>query len=366
MTDLECMLRISMAEGVGAVTYRSLMEHFGEPEAILRASPQELQQCPEVGAKTAASLRRAATEIDVDREIALAEKCGVQIVPFGSEQYPRNLAMIYDPPIVLYVMGKLVEQDAMAIAVVGSRRGSYYGQRQAQRLSSDLAAMGFTIVSGLARGVDAAAHRGALGANGRTVAVLGSGLANVYPRENRELADLVSRRGAVVSELPLRTPPDAGNFPPRNRIISGLCLGVVVIEAALRSGSLITAKWALEQGREVFAVPGPIDSPYSRGPHQLIKDGAKLVESARDVVEELGPLSEVVETEDGEVVEDARTLALNVQEAAIFNVLSPSPKAIDQITRDANVDPAAAASTLMILEVKGLVKQLSGKRFVKA
>ena len=366
MTDLECMLRISMAEGVGAVTYRALIEHFGDPRAILQASSRELRQCPSVGGKAAAALERAAAEADTDRELALAEQCGVRIVPFGSDEYPRSLSLIYDPPIVLYVRGDLIEQDTMAIAVVGSRRCSYYGQRQAERIASGLATSGFTIVSGLARGVDAAAHRASLRATGRTIAVLGCGLARIYPRENDELADLVSRRGAVVSELPMSTPPDPGNFPPRNRLISGLSLGVVVVEAAVRSGSLITAKWALEQGREVFAVPGPIDSPYSRGPHHLIKDGAKLVESPRDVIEELGPLSEVVTTEDGDEIGDPRVLALNTQEAKVFAAASAAPKTIDEITREADVPPAAAASTLMILEVKGLVKQLSGKRFVKA
>jgi DNA processing protein len=218
----------------------------------------------------------------------------------------------------------------------------------------------------MARGIDTNAHTGAIKGKGRTIAVLGSGLGVIYPSENKELSEKIADNGAVISELPMSTPPNNRNFPPRNRIISGLSLGVLVVESTLRSGSAITAKWALEHGKEVFAVPGNIDSNYSRGTNKLIKDGAKLVEDINDIVEELGPLAESIHINDNEKVVDIRSLTLNSQENKIFSLLSSTPEAIDDITDKSGLPPSNVASILMILEVKRLVKQLSGKRFVKA
>jgi len=365
MSELEALLRLNMAQGVGAIKCRKLVEHFGSPEAVFGASESQLACVSDIGPRVAYGIREAARSADVESELKLAEQHQVRIVPYTDPSYPRNLRSVYDPPLLLYVKGELKDTDALAMAIVGSRRASFYGQSQAERLASGLATAGFCIISGLARGIDAAAHRGALKAKGRTIAVLGSGLARIYPREHGELADLVAKNGALLSELPMATAPNKGNFPPRNRLISGLALGVVVVEAAVYSGSLVTAKWAAEQGREVFAVPGPVDSLSSRGPHRLIKDGAKLVENVQDIVQELGPLAETLEIE-GETVEDPRALSLNAQESQIFNLLSSAPKSIDQIIEETGLPAAATASTLLILEIKKLAKQLSGKRFVKA
>jgi DNA processing protein len=268
--------------------------------------------------------------------------------------------------LVLYIKGDIVKNDTIALAIVGSRRCSYYGQSQAEKLSRQLAQVGFCIVSGMARGIDTNAHLGAIKGKGRTIAVLGCGLGVIYPRENMELSEKIASCGAVISELPMNTPPNSRNFPPRNRIISGLSLGVLIVEATHWSGSTITAKWALEQGKEVFAVPGNIDSRYSRGTNKLIKEGAKLVEEINDIVEELGPLAETIHINDDKKIEDVRSLTLNSQENKIFTLLSSTPKTIDEIITKTSLPPSNVASTLMILEVKRLVKQLSGKRFVKS
>lgn len=365
MVELEALIRLSMTKGVGAVTYKRLLEIFGSPEAILKASKRELVCVEGIGAELAERIAQSPREVDVEAEFDLASEMGVKIVPYTSDAYPRNLKSIYDPPLILYIKGEIRETDALALAMVGSRRSTYYGQTQAERMSASLANTGFCIVSGLARGIDAAAHRGALKAKGRTIAVLGNGLSTIYPSEHRELAEKIAENGALISELPLRTKPDGRNFPPRNRIISGLSLGVIVVEASLKSGSSITAQWALEQGKEVFALPGNIDSPYSRGTHKLIKEGAKLVECVDDILEELGPLAETLNSPDGENIEDPRSLALNGHEQKIFSVLSSNPMDIDEITEATGLLPSHVASTLMVLEIKKLVKQLAGKRFVK-
>ncbi|MGH7140445.1 MAG: DNA-processing protein DprA, partial [Pirellulales bacterium] len=258
--ELADTLRLSLTPGVGPRLRQSLLERFGSPSAIFAASQSELQSVPGIGAKLASVLRRARDEIDVAAEMELCRLQGVNIVPLGCPGYPRALEEIHDPPGVLFVRGKLESRDALAIAIVGSRHATRYGLVTAERLAGSLARAGLTIVSGLARGIDAAAHRGALGAGGRTIAVLGSGVLNIYPPEHDELSRQVMAQGAVVGEAPVRSPPLSGAFPQRNRLISGMTLGVVVIEAAVQSGALITARHALEQGRDVFAVPGPIDS----------------------------------------------------------------------------------------------------------
>lgn len=365
MTELEELVQINMTKGIGSVTFKALIERFGTTKAILNARQNELEMVPRVGAKLAQNIINSSNNTDVKNELNVAEKNNIKIIPYYSNEYPHNLKSIYDPPMLLYIKGNITENDIMSLAVVGSRTCTYYGKTQAERISRSLSQMGFTIVSGMARGIDTVAHSSALKAGGRTIAVLGCGLSRIYPKESHQLADKIIENGAVISELPLSSPPDKRNFPPRNRIISGLSLGVIVIEAALRSGSLITAKWALEHGKEVFAVPGPIDSTQSRGTHQLIKDGAKLVESTDDIVEELGPLSESLITKDGKEIKDPRSLRLNGQESKIFSILSSLPLGIDEIITATNLPASVVASTLMILEIKKAVKQLSGKRFVK-
>ena len=366
MTELEELVRINLTKGIGSVMYRSLLQRFGSNSAILNAEKEELKKVTGIGPKLAQNIMDASKSSCVDEEFNAAEKNNIKIVPYYSDDYPCNLKVIYDPPLILYIKGNVTESDIMSLAVVGSRSCSYYGQVQTDKISRALTQIGFTIVSGMARGIDTVAHNCALKAGGRTIAVLGCGLGYTYPKENMMLAEKIAENGAVISELPLSTPPDNRNFPPRNRIISGLSLGVVVIEAALRSGSLITAQWALEHGKEVFAVPGSIDSAQSKGTHKLIKEGAKLVESINDIVEELGPLSESLRNNNGVEVKDPRSLRLNGQEAKIFSILSSVPMGIDEIIGATRLPASVIASTLMILEIKKAVNQLSGKRFVKA
>jgi len=362
---LEDLLTLNMVEGLGVTLLSRLLERFGSPEAILAASRRELEEVEGVGSALSRNISKARKQIDARAQMKSAEKFAVKIITAASDDYPKPLRRIFDPPLVLYVKGEYKEEDALAMAIVGSRRASYYGKNQAERLAGSLAKMGFTIVSGMAWGIDSAAHRGALAAGGRTIAVLGSGLANPYPKGNEKLLAEIVENGAAISEFPLNFPPRPENFPRRNRLISGLCLGVVVVEAAERSGSLITARWAMEQGREVFAVPGPIDSTTSRGTHRLIKDGAKLVERVEDVIEELGPLAEVLTPVPQEEKPGAR--GLKPEEEKILEVLSPSePKSIEDIIAETGLTAQAASSVLMVLELRKLVKQLAGKRFVKA
>jgi DNA processing protein len=281
------------------------------------------------------------------------------------EAYPTNLRYIYDPPLKLYVKGKIIPEDNIAIAIVGSRRATYYGLKNAEDLSFELAAVGITIISGLARGIDSAAHRGALKAKGRTIAVLGSGLNVVYPEENKALAEEISCSGAVVSEFPLDAPPHSQNFPRRNRIISGLALGIVVVEAAKRSGALITANFALEQGREVFALPGKIDSFTSQGAHNLIKQGAKLVESTEDIIEELEPLRAVQARGARGSVRAKVVPKLPEEEGKVYSCLSNEPVQIDEIIQKAALSHGKLLTSLLKLEHKKLIKELPGKLFAK-
>jgi len=364
--DLENILCIHLTERVGAATYQRLLDHFGSPDAILAASMADLAQVPQLARKTAEQITKAKATADVDGELAAAERLGLRVLTYLDPDYPQGLKDLHDRPLVLYVKGELQPSDALAVGVVGARRCSNYGATQAARLSAGLTSVGVTVVSGLARGIDAAAHRGALKARGRTLAVVANGLGRVYPPEHRDLADEIAANGAVVSEVPIAVGPLRGNFPPRNRIISALSLGVVVVEASLRSGALITARWANEQGKQVFAVPGPIDSPISRGPHRLIREGAKLVEAWQDIVEEFGPLSQGVQVDDAAQTEHARTLTMTEREKQLFDLLSSSPKSIDDIIIEAALPPAIVNSTLTIMEIKRWVKQLSGKRFARA
>jgi DNA processing protein len=324
MTERQlAVFRLHLTDRVGAVTYKKLVRAFGSPEAALAAPESRLAEVSGIGRKIAREIASARSESAgrAEEELELAREHGVSILTLDDEDYPRALRTIYDPPLVLYVKGEITKRDGLACAIVGTRRSSYYGRSQAERIAGHLAGLGFTIVSGLARGIDSAAHRGALAGGGRTIAVLGNGLASVYPPENTDLAGEIERSGAVVSEFPREVEPFRDNFPRRNRVISGLSLGVLVVEGNRRSGSMITAKFASEQGREVFALPGKVDSPIARGPHALIKDGAKLVEGPEDILDEIGPSADVLDLagsakerdeaeegkggEEGEAVDDA-------------------------------------------------------------
>ncbi len=362
----DALIALNLTGMVGNVVYRRLRARAGSAGRVFLLSPRELAGVKGVRPKLVGRLRQSDLPEQVAEEKARAGEAGVRIITLEDDEYPGLLAGIFDPPLVLYLKGEFRSSDALAVAMVGARRSSHYGQKQARRLAGALALAGFTVVSGLARGIDAAAHEGALEAGGRTLAVIGCGLSQMYPQEHAELADRVAARGAVLSELPMGFPVLAENFPRRNRIISGLSLGVVVVEAATRSGSLISARWALEQGREVFAVPGPVDRPSFRGCHRLIREGAKLVETAEDILEELGPLERAVTTPEGVEVQDPRLLALSEEEQRVLSAVDSEPRDVDDVIRRAELPTSTVSAALFSLELKRLVVQLSGKQFVRS
>jgi DNA processing protein len=353
-------LRLALVPGVGPKMRRALLERFGSPRAVLEAAPSELRSVHGVGPKLTEKIVAARREIDAEGEIALCRQRGVQIVVDTDVGYPPLLGEIHDPPGVLFVRGQLKPQDGMAIAIVGTRHPTQYGLRQAERLAGSLARAGLTIVSGLARGIDGAAHRGALAAGGRTLAVLASGVLNIYPPEHDKLAEEIAARGAVLSESPPRAEPLAGAFPQRNRIISGLSLGVIVVEAGESSGALITARHAMEQGREVFAVPGRIEDRASRGCHRLIRDGVKLVQSPEDVLEELGPLFRPTPREDGQIVHHPAELLLNELEQQVLAAVGGEATSIDAMVAQTGLSVPQVLSTVSVLEMRRVIRRLSG------
>jgi DNA processing protein len=365
-------VRLACLPGVGSRARRDLLAHFGSPEAVLAASPAALASVPGVGRRLAKAIPGQADTTAADAVLDLCQERGVGILLEGSAGYPPLLGRISDPPGLLFVRGSIEPCDSLAIAIVGSRHATAYGRRIAWQLAGGLARAGYTIVSGLARGIDAAAHRGALDAGGRTLAVLGSGVLNIYPPEHADLADEVVARGGLLAEVPPQTAPQAGCFPQRNRIVSGLSLGVIVVEAAERSGALITARLAGEQGREVFAVPGPIDARLSRGCHGLIRDGARLVQGIDDVLDELGPLCEATLAADGRRVHAPAELRLDDVER---RVLAAFDGEADGATRAASIDDVIAASglatsqvlaTLGVLEMRRILRRLPGNRVERA
>jgi DNA processing protein len=363
--ELVEILRLCLVSGVGPRIRKALLERFGTPEAALRAAPSELRDVYGVGPKLTDKIVAAQREIDVEQEIAVCREHGIDILTEMHAAYPRVLREIHDPPGVLFVQGTLQPQDALAVGIVGTRHATPYGLRQAERLAGSLARAGLTIISGLARGVDAAAHRGALEAGGRTLAVLASGVLNIYPPEHKKLAAEVAAQGALMSESPPRAEPLAGTFPQRNRLISGLSLGVIVIEAGDRSGALITARHAMEQGREVFAVPGSVESRASRGCHRLIRDGARLVESADDVLEELGPLVEAAPGHDGREVHHPAELALNELEQQVLAAIGCEATSIDRLVAETRLPVPQILSTLSVLEMRHLIRRLSGTTVIR-
>jgi len=374
--DIEKWLRLIRADEVGPVTFGRLLKYFGSVDAALGASVGRLTKVEGIGSVTAERIAASREKFDACAELELAAKLGVWLVHTEDPRYPPVLKQIYDPPPVLYVKGTLCREDSLAVAIVGSRRCSLYGQEQASRLAHLLAASGFTIVSGMARGIDTAAHTGALAGEGRTIAVQGCGLSRVFPPENAKLFELISASGACICELPVRAEPLAEHFPPRNRIIAGLSLATIVVEAGLRSGALITAKTALESNREVMAVPGKVDSPLSQGPHYLIKQGAKLVESVEDVMEALGYVGDQLKEHTAAAAKEAtekveaplfETAKLNLKghEKVVHELLSKEPQHIDQIIADANLPAGVVNAGLVSLRLKGIIKQLPGNLFVR-
>ncbi|MEM8677845.1 MAG: DNA-processing protein DprA [Planctomycetota bacterium] len=355
-------LRLSMVDGVGPGLHRVLMDHFGSAGEVFAAAAPTLAQLPGIGTHLAQRIVRAPQEIDPAAELATCRRHGFSVLTWSDDEYPQSLREIADPPHALFVEGELTSREALSIAVVGSRHATAYGRRVAGRLASGLARAGFTVVSGLARGIDASAHRGALEAGGRTLAVLPAGLLQLYPREHRELAFDIARAGACVTEHPCEWPVRAGAFPRRNRIITGLSLGTIVVEAADRSGALTSARHALDQGREVFAVPGPIDSRMSRGCHALLRDGATLVESVDDVLEALGPLTAAAVIEKGEAaIRHPAELQLNDQEKQVLALIETEPTCIDQVLGALALPVPRVLSTISALEMRRLIRRVSGQ-----
>lgn len=362
--DLRYWFALKFVEGIGNLSFRYIVDALGSPRSAFHAAEGELAAL--TGKKAALNIKDFRDWEKADREVDLALSSGVSILKYTDPLYPKSLLNIYDFPPLLYVRGDLRESD-ICVAVVGSRAASSYGRYVTDRLCRDLAFNGVTIVSGLARGIDAAAHRAALTAKGRTIAVLGCGIDVIYPGENRELYAGIPKSGAIVTEFPFGTPPNAHNFPARNRIISGLSLGVVIIEATEKSGSLITARTALDQGREVFAVPGIIDAPGSRGTHMLLKQGAKLVENANDILEEIAPQVDIGNFEEIKEVKPSRAAdisALSAGEKSLIGVVSGEPRDVDTIIALSGRPAGETLAMLTDLEMRGYVEQLPGRMFI--
>lgn len=365
MTQTEALVALNMVTDVGSVRLNKLLEYFEKPENIFKASVRKLAEVLGIGAKISGQIA-SLTKEDLMKEISSVEKLHLKIITLYDKDYPENLKNIPGAPIVLYVSGELKEEDKSAIGIVGSRRASFYGLSSAEKFGFELAQNNFTVVSGMARGIDTCAHRGALKARGRTIAVIGSGFNNIYPSENKELAEEISKSGAVISEFPVDTKPLAHNFPRRNRVISGLSLGVLVVEAAQNSGALITADFALEQGRDVFAIPGKVDSANSFGTNELIKQGAKLVSSTDDILEEFNLKADVGSIPRLTERKEPRDLILvNCEEAVLYDLLSKQPLFIDEIVESTDFDLSRIMEALLGLQLKKLVKQLPGKQFIR-
>ncbi len=368
-TSLESWLWLRAIEGVGDATLLKLVQRWNAPEAVCGASIDELIEggCSR---QLAVAIRKgpgSEARRSIDRECTAIERHRFQVFSVLDRAYPARLNMIPDPPPLLYVAGTLTDQDALAVAMVGARKASPSGRALTEELSHDLAVAGITVVSGLARGVDAAAHRGALTANGRTIAVLGCGIDRTYPPEHHRLRAQIEEHGAVLSELPMGAPPHSHHFPRRNRIISGLCLGVIVTEAAMNSGSLITAKLAAEQGREVFAVPGYVKDETSRGTNGLLKDGAALIEQAQDVLDVLMPQL------DPELQAKLRATApmnktadhFGKDEALVYDALSYVPCTVNVVIEQTRLSAPAVMAALLSLELQQRVRQLPGQRYLR-
>jgi DNA processing protein len=364
MNSFEALVCLNIVSDIGSVRLAKLLEIFGNPENIFKAPLEKLIQVSGIGQEIATQIVSLKIE-DLDRELTLAKKYNLKIVTLEDEDYPKSLKNIPGAPLVLYIKGKLKDEDQLAIGIVGSRRASFYGLTNAHKIASELSQKGFTIISGMARGIDAYAHKGAIEAQGRTIAVMGSGFDHIYPKENKELAEDIARNGAVISEFPMDMLPLKQNFPRRNRIISGLSLGLLVVEAAKNSGALITADFALEQGRDVFALPGKIDSHTSFGTNGLIKQGAKLVSCVEDIIEEFEiPLAHSIKKEAQTEIE-AKSKLDNEDEAALFNCISKDTIQLDELVEKTNLDISKVSDILLRLQLKKLIRQLPGKHFVR-
>jgi DNA processing protein len=357
--DIRYWLGFNKVSGIGATRLRALIDYFGDLAVAWNATAHDLRQAG-LDRRSIANLLKARDKLDLDAEMERLERAGVRLLCWDDPGYPSNLRQVYNAPPLLYLRGSLEKRDEWAVALVGTRRASVYGKEAARMIGTGLAQAGVTVVSGLARGIDTVAHRASLDAGGRTIAVLGCGVDVIYPSQNARMSAEILERGALISEYALGTRPDARNFPPRNRIISGLALGTVVVEADRSSGARITAGFAAEQGREVFAVPGSIFARGSRGTNELIQQGAKLVRNVADILEELN-LTMVSEQAQVRAV-----LPENETEALLLEHLSAEPVHVDALGRAARLPIAQVSSTLALMELKGMVRQVGGMSYVLA
>jgi DNA processing protein len=363
MDAREAYIALNLIENVGPARLRHLEEAFGDPVSILQASRSRLLQVEGIGDETATSISEWRSKVDLDGELQRSEEFGCRIITRLDSEYPSSLKEIYDPPIVLYVKGSLLPQDNRGVAVVGSRQTTAYGMEVARKLSYQLAYAGVTVVSGGARGIDTGAHLGALAAKGRTIAVLGTGINLVFPAENSELFRRIPESGALVTQFPFNRSADKQSFPIRNRIVAGMTMGTVVVEANLTSGALITANFATDYGRQVFAVPGRIDSPRSRGCHELIKKGAKLCEGVEDILSEFEYLFPSMPTS---APGPGASAALTDNEQRVLEALAHGEEqSTDQVIHATGLPPGAVSVALLSLELKRRVQQLPGKLFVR-
>ncbi|MBP6963764.1 MAG: DNA-processing protein DprA [Armatimonadetes bacterium] len=359
MSDIEQWVRLARLE-LSPKKAVSLVDYFGEPAEVFRAPIAEIKTAGALGDKTAERIREA-TSTSADEEMKALDKIGARAVTIRDGEYPANLRQIYDPPPVLFVKGELREEDRFAVAIVGTRRPSEYGRSMAMKVSRDLAARGLTVISGGARGIDTTVHTAAIAA-GRTIAILGSGLDVPYPYENRGLFKRIAESGAVMSEYVPGTKPDGYRFPARNRLISGMSLGVLIVESLITGGAMITAGIAADQNRDVYAVPGATDNEFSEGPHRLIREGAKLVERAEDILEEIGVPVEHSDRRERPKVPDNIT----PEQKVVLEALNLHPKHVDDIIAECGLSASVANSTLTLLEMLGLVRRVPGNAYVRA
>ena len=364
MNSTEACIALNMLPTIGPVRLRRLLEVFETPERVLAARRDDLRKVEGVGNEVADQISHWESLVDLTAELKRIAEFGATVITQQSPEYPKNLREIHAPPIVLYVWGEIQPRDHHGIGIIGARRTTHYGSECAKKLSYQIAYAGLTVISGLARGIDTAAHQGAIAAKGRTIAVIGSGLRHLYPPENQALAEKIRNgNGAVVSEFSMEIEPDRQTFPMRNRIISGWSHGILVVEAGLNSGALITATQAIEQGRSVYAVPGHINAPSAMGSNRLIQQGAKLVMSASDILDDLQIL--LPETKPSPEAAARPLPTLTEDERRVFDAIESSETAIDQIAAKCDLPSSTVSSTLLRLELKHLVKQLPGKYFVK-
>ncbi|GAB4460114.1 MAG: DNA-processing protein DprA [Anaerolineales bacterium] len=357
MDEKKFWVGFNLIKGIGAVRMQGLVAYFGNLESAWAASPADLAAAG-LGSKLIERVIQARSNVDLDKVWERIEKQGIKILTWQDEAYPQRLKEIDQPPPVLYVRGDYLPDDLFAVAIVGTRRVTPYGRQITEELSAFLAGRGMTVVSGLARGVDAIAHQSALKAGGRTIAVLGSGVDKIYPPEHRALAEQIMEHGALLSDYAPGTPPDASNFPPRNRIISGLSLAVVVVEAGETSGALITAEFAAEQGREVFAVPGSILAPQSKGTNKLIQNGALPLLSVNDLMQALDL------TRMGEQKAARKIMPGDPTEAQLLSVIGSEPLHVDEIRNQAGLPIEKVSAALALMELKGMVRQVGGMQYV--